>query len=490
MNPRLLWSPRQAFATVVVAVLLVQLAWALAVPAFRGIDEFDHANKAAAVARGQLTDAGPAVKGRLVSVPRDVVEAAEDACASRPYTGHDRCFAVGTQADGLVTVNSSASAYNPAYYAVVGTLARPFTGSWALGAMRAATAVLCALLLGWAAALTSRWARTGWAFLAMGVALTPSLLYSTSIVSPNGLEYAGAVLVWSSLWGLLDEDLPPRASLVGFTVGAALTVTMHTTGPLWVALICSLVFLLEPTRGWVRRVRAAPLAWATSAGVVALVTIASVSWVRYAGTNTLGPADETMPALTVPDLLREFVLWVLQSIGAFPLRDEPASEVTYLLWLLVFVAGAVFFFLRADGRERWVQVLVTAACLLVPLALTLIGYASLGLAWQGRYGLPLSVGMPLLAGWVLSRRGVRVPVPVAAAVVGCLAVASAFAVVRVAQLETQTAPHAPLATQLPLGLALVAVLAALGPLLLLRLVVVPRSIRRDASVPERETVAA
>ena len=45
-------------------VLLVQLAWILTVPPFRGIDEFDHAYRAAAVAHGQwLPRASASVRG-------------------------------------------------------------------------------------------------------------------------------------------------------------------------------------------------------------------------------------------------------------------------------------------------------------------------------------------------------------------------------------------------------------------------------------------
>jgi hypothetical protein len=486
VSARPLWSPRRAFSSMFVSVLLVQLAWALAVPAFRGLDEFDHAYKAAAVARGQLHDAGPtrAGDGRLVSVPRDLVAAARDACRSRPYTGHDSCRPVGTQTDGLVTVDSSAAAYNPAYYAVVGTVALKFSGAWALVAMRGATILLCALMLGWAAAVTARWARTGWPFVTMAVGLTPVLLYSTTIVSPNGLQYAGAVLVWSSMLGLVDDQHSARRFLPALTAGAAVTVATHTTGPLWLLLIALTVFLLEPLRGWVGRVRSDPRAWVASAGLIGAATAACAFWVRHARTNALGAPDESMPALTVTDLLREVLLWVLQTVGAFPMRDEAAAPVTYVVWMLVFLGLAGLFFRRASSRQRWVQVLLALACLVVPLALTLIAYSSLGLAWQGRYGLPLSVGMPLLIGWALSQRGVGLPPRVAGTVLAALGVASAFAVVQVARHETALAPHPPLADHLPLGLVLVGALAVIAPLVMLRLLTA-RGVAAPGSAPAR-----
>ena len=487
-------SPRRAFHLMFVSALLAQLAWALAVPAFRGIDEFDHAYKAAAVARGELLDVGPSEegRGRLVPVPRDLVSAASDACESRGYTQRDNCHPVATRAHGLVTVASSATAYNPAYYAVVGTLASRFSGAWSLVVMRAATAVMCALLLGWAAAVTARWARNGWPFVSLAVALTPVLAYSTSIVSPNGLQYAAAVLVWSALLGLAAERPRPRAFLPAFTTGAAVVVATHTTGPMWLALICLTVLLLRPLRGWVPRLRSDPWPWATSALVIGLVTAGCLLWVRLAQTNTLGEPDPAMPGLTARVAAREALLWVFQSIGAFPMRDEPAAAATYVLWLLVFIAGAVLFFARATLRQRLVQLFLALCCVVVPLVLTVIAYPSLGLAWQGRYGLPLAVGMPLLAGWAFSRQDIRLPSRTAVLVLGALGVASAFSVVQVARHEALRAPHPPLADHLPLGLplglALAAAIAVVAPLLLLR-VMPGRAVEAPVQVPEAQPVA-
>ena len=47
-------------ALLVLGALVMQAAWILALPPFRGADEFDHAYRAAAVAHGEfIADAGP-----------------------------------------------------------------------------------------------------------------------------------------------------------------------------------------------------------------------------------------------------------------------------------------------------------------------------------------------------------------------------------------------------------------------------------------------
>ena len=64
----------RTLALTLLGVLLVQAAWVLAVPPFRGSDEHDHAYKAAAVARGDWSwdhEVSPMGWGAFVRAPAD-----------------------------------------------------------------------------------------------------------------------------------------------------------------------------------------------------------------------------------------------------------------------------------------------------------------------------------------------------------------------------------------------------------------------------------
>ncbi len=188
--------------------LLLQLAWISALPPFAGVDEFDHAYRASAVAHGQITTDHVAAtdgRGELVVVDRSIAEAARAQCEARTYTGPDNCRPVADAGPGLVTIASAAASYNPAFYFVVGHLAKPFDGADALYVMRLVTAVLCSLFLALAAWLTCLWARTRWPLVGLMVASTPVLVYSTSIASPNGLEMCAALSVWVALLGFREQ---------------------------------------------------------------------------------------------------------------------------------------------------------------------------------------------------------------------------------------------------------------------------------------------
>ena len=112
----------------------------------------------------------------------------------------------------------------------------------------------------------------------------------------------------------------------------------HTTGVMWLAL-----------RG--RRDRAAPAAEplacalprhsrARSTGAV------SSSALGGAGLRRLDPAGQDQrphvhrhgsTISSCGDLAKGQIAWALQTIGAFPMRNEPAPAIVYVLWLVPFV---------------------------------------------------------------------------------------------------------------------------------------------------------
>jgi len=114
-------SPVRHFGAGVLAGLsALLLAWILLIPPFGGTDEFDHAYRAAAVARGQwFATPSDATRGTgaWLEVPRDIVDAARPECQVRSYTTAADC--VGTAHGDTVRIASGAGRYQPVFYAVV-----------------------------------------------------------------------------------------------------------------------------------------------------------------------------------------------------------------------------------------------------------------------------------------------------------------------------------------------------------------------------------
>lgn len=462
------FSPRRVFWTFLVGSLLVQVAWILTLPTFRGIDEFDHVYKAEAVASGQWLSRAQAPNGRgaLVEVNESTIRAASEVCDWYDYTLPGNCHPIEELGGGRATVATAAGGYNPAYYLVVGTAAKPFEGDAANQVMRLTTALMCSLLLAWGAALTARWARTTWPLLAYLTASTPMLLYSTSIVAPNGLTYSGALLVWMAILSLDQAPHAPTSAAAGLVAGAVAMLPTHTTGPLWLALIGLTALLFRPLRQWLALVRANPRTFSMVAALVATAGTASLLWTRQSRANTLGEPDPVYAdGYSAGDLVTQQMLWVLQSIAAFPTRAERAPVLVYAVWIAIFVGVLLLILWRGVRRERLMLVVLLVLFFLVPSLLTHLAFPSEGFAWQGRYSLPIAFGFTALAVRAAGRRERADRGPWATTFFALTAVAMAVSTVSVGMREATDGPTSPVAASIPLGFVVVALLSVVGVLL-------------------------
>lgn len=419
----------------VVGAALLQLLWVTVVPPFRASDEFDHAYRASGAAAGQWRATEEATDGRgiLVVASESLVRAAQRQCESLGYTGPDNCTPAEQLGDGQVLVGSGAGNYNPLFYWVVGTAGAAFEGASSLYAMRFTGALLCLLLIAAAAWALSRRRRWSWATVGLPLALTPVLLFSTTVAAPNGLEMAAGLALWSSLLSLRDvEDRrDERGLLVLAVVSACVLGVLRMLGPMFLGLIVLTAVALDPglPRRLLQRHRALFL---SGAALVTAAVAFGAYWILTTG--SVQSSGRQGSDFSWPMLIR----WPLQAIAAFPYRDQPGPAVVYPVFLLAFLALVVAAWRAGTRRERVVLAAMGVAALAVPLVLTAVTHAGRGTMWQGRYGLPFTVGLVVLAVVVLDRRGVpltwaqpRVLVPGALT----LAVGAAASLVKVLQKE-------------------------------------------------------
>ena len=437
-------------ALVLLATLLAQAAWILAVPPFRGMDEFDHAFRASGVASGQwrLHDQAAGGRGLLVDVPDDLVAASKGQCEGLAYIVPETCAGDGPGTEpGTVRATTSAANYEPVFYWVVGTAGEPFTGANSLYAMRAMAALLCAIVLALAAWCLTTWVRGWWAFVGLFVGLTPTLIYSTTIAAPNGLEMAAGVCLWAALLGLGGRDTTgsttgaalagtalvrrERWLLAAATLSVVLLAGLRALGPLWVVLILACVTALRGPRSMLDVARRHRGQIALAGTLAVAVSVAVLLWNRGNVPITPGAKNHDIDA-SWGQVVR-WPNWILGSIGAFPYRDQPAPLTVHLLVLLVMLAMLVVAVRRAH-HGRVAVVLATTLCFVVPSVLVAISLQGRGGMWQGRYDLPFTAGVMLLTGLVLDRvrwrsggRDVRLP----ALAVLMLAVAQVVSVVHV-----------------------------------------------------------
>lgn len=430
---------------VFVGALLLQAAWILAVPPFRGIDEFDHAYRAAAVAQGEWI-AHPAAGDAMVMVPLHIIDAANPVCASMPYTGLEDCAAQTLLPDGRGAVVSGAARYNPVFYWLIGTLADPFTGYTALYVMRIVTAILCAAFLGMAAAAAAISSRAGWALVGPLVAATPVAIYSGSIAAPNGVEIGAAMLVWCALLGMSRGDLTAsrQRTLVWLSViGALPLVTVRALGPLWLALLVLTVLMMVGGRQAINTCKRTPRTIMAASAIVLVGTLMAAAWTRSQNALQLRVGDG-IDGDPVAGAVSQIPLWIFQSIAAFPTRNEQAPAVVYACSALVGLALVVSAFRYASNAQRMAIGLGIALTIAVPFWITVTTWHEYGAAWQGRYTLPYSMGVLLIAAHALDVRGWRPRMLGFALLCGgvLLTIAQATSAVRVLLLERIYSPLA------------------------------------------------
>lgn len=437
-------SPRRFAVVVATGYVVLQTLWILTVPPFRGVDEFDHAYRAAGAATGQwrLTEPASDGRGMEVIVPADLVAAASAQCDWLPYPGPDNCFPIAEVGDDEVVIATSAALYNPVWYAVVGQAGRPFEGATSLYAMRIATALVCALGVGvaaWALALRrpGRWTRCG--FLA---ALTPVWIYSTVVPGPNGPEMAAGLMLWMSLLAVFDPEVSlrydrPLLCLAG--CAACVLATLRLLGPMWLGLVVLAVAVVVGHRHVLAVIHRRAGWWAGVSGVVVAAVVAGSWWSLdqgLTGTSLDVQGQGPMPEFEVGT--KPFA-WTLGMIAAFPLRRETAHPAVYMCTSLALGFVLVAAVMRARARYRAALIVMLTLVVVLPVLLTAATMEQQGVIWQGRYQLAWAVGIPVVAGAVLDRTGFLAgerdkPVFL---VVGLLAIAHAMSVWGVALGETR-----------------------------------------------------
>jgi hypothetical protein len=234
------------------------------------------------------------------------------------------------------------------------------------------------------------------------LAATPVLVYSTTIVAPNGPEMAVGLSLWSSLLAFCEvESKRLQRQLLWMAIASAVVMgTLRLLGPLFILLIVGTVAAMR----WRRFQEGIRRHWHVVAAGTVLVgaSVAQFAWWTFGPLTLNGSQNEADGGNEF--LMGNLLVWPLQSIAAFPYRDSMAYPLIYgIVGALVITILAVAA-RRATGRQRTVLFIALGVTLALPVLLTLVTMGDRGVIWQGRYGLPYGVGFVLLAGIIIGSR--------------------------------------------------------------------------------------
>lgn len=383
--------------------------WALATPVMGVPDEPAHTIYAAAAVRGEVWEEtqGPVTQ---VTVPADwaIVGSLPNCFAFQPDVPAGCAPALTGEQPGSAEVTTTAGRYPPAYYFYSGLPTLVADGAEAVYLMRGLTAALVAGLLASGLCSVLSLSQRLLPVLGFTLATTPMLFFFAGAVNPQGPEIAAAICLWASGAVLLRrlaehpvEDLSWSNPHLRRVLAATGVLTLiRPLSLLWLALI--VIFLLitsSPSTVLPRLLRSRPVL--TALPLLVATSGATLVWIVLR--DALGQQDVTEFADLPPEqaLLRSAAKandMFAQMIGYFGWLDSPAPGWAYVVYTLTLGALAALALPRLTRGQRLAVAAVAVTVLVLPVLLELTSYRESSFAWQGRYTLPLAVGVPILLG--------------------------------------------------------------------------------------------
>jgi hypothetical protein len=376
--------------------------------------------RAASVARGELVgdkEDGLPEYDRVVTVPQHLVKPGDNAfypepdlfvpCYAYQPDQSASCFGSLPAASGSVRAPTSVGLDLPVFYAVVGLPSLVTSTSSGVYLMRIVSALICAALLA-SALMSLRSVVPGWlAASGLGFALTPMTAFLAGTVNPNGLEICAAIGAWAS-GAVLAHNASTRVDplLVRRTaIAMAVLVLMRGLSPLWLGII-GVTCLALASRAGLRNLAASASVrrWGVLVIGASLFTVAWVLIVRPLD-NLYRHGPDPGPVGVSTLFRRSFATSFDQyrtMIGKVGWLDTSVPVLTYALWTVVLGALVVLAIAFASRRHAAIVVALAGLSIIVPVLIDVSQARKIGLGWQGRWTLPLAVGVPIVAALALA----------------------------------------------------------------------------------------
>lgn len=423
-------------------VTCLTFSWVLMQPPYSVADEPSHTIKAVASAYGQFDR--PQVIGQFgygaysYEVPKVFTSIWHSTCYNDDTRTTAACigdFPPGTE---LVGTTSTAGPNPPTYYVAIGWLGRLFPSQTGFYLMRFLGALLFCLTLTFTFALQYFKSKSRNAWISIPLLLTPAVSSFSAVINPFAFEIAAAALFWTSAFLLSDSRHPNRESkqLWGALVGSALFFScIRPAAFVWLTMITFFVIISVP--GNInrqlyfqdKRMRSI-LGIAFNAIVISLaLSYRKQTDLVVDPANTIapmvGPGGSVFSNILVS--YRDLGLFFRQLFGFFGWTSF-YPPVAVPLFFLTAITFSIVIMRISTWRLRTSLVALMGFVYLGPVVLEGARASSLGFFYQGRYILPVAIGIPIFI-WLRGEERVRnrYSLPLTRTIVGLSAGSSIFA---------------------------------------------------------------
>lgn len=395
-------------------MVVIGSSWALASPLFSYPDEPAHVIYAAGAVRGGLFGT-PNGQFSEVSVPASYTSIENPTpCFAFEAERSAACLPpLRADVQGEARVGTLAGRYPPLYYLYAGLPSLVATGAMGIYLMRVMTVLLSAALLASAIASARARTRNPWPLAGLVLAMTPMVLYFMGAVNPQGPEIAAGVGLWTAGIAVLARADSPGAHdhrmrtrlVLRMIVAAAVLATVRPVAPIWLVVIVfsiMVAYMQWSTLRALSRLRTIRI----GVPVIAVLACGTAAWVLLR--DFLQPEKSTFSYISSQHALtisfERIGYWLRQMVGILGWLDTDLPAFTYNAW--TGMIGLILLLALAYGGKRGILAIcgLIAAGIIISMAAEFSSYAEHGFGWQGRYVLPLFVGVPILAGQVLHDR--------------------------------------------------------------------------------------
>ncbi len=292
----------------------------------------------------------------------------------------------------------------------IGTLAGP--NDFAFRLSRATNAGACALLLALAFACLKRRSLSAMPLL---IALTPGVIFISSVISPSGVEICAAVALWVALSSFITATDVYRIEAVTVAISGVALIAARPLGVLLYGVIAVIVVIAG---GSIQNLRTHLRKHVIVYGLHSIAALLMVWWYvvifnavvdpkMTAGLYKMGFGAQFLHAIgDIPRVIDE-------SIGNYGWLDTPTPRPIAFVVFAATVAIVVVSWSSLTGSAKRALGFLGVACVVLVIAEDFNYYKILrGFGVQGRHLTPLFVGIPILGARYLqiSNRSKRVVV--------------------------------------------------------------------------------
>jgi hypothetical protein len=427
----------------------------MAMPLLMQPDEPSHAMRAAAVARGQLTwkdredvsfdeflrarptrDLDPAHRyvrrtNTVVDIPEGYASLETVPVCVAIEDGNDASCAPEVSSSSTIVEARPYTGTYPPLTAIVESPGGRFDAPVGLVVMRLCTVLVAAALLSTGVVAVRR---LGGGFTAVGFALvlTPVTLSLTAAINPSALEIASAACLWPSLLDVARPGPVDRGAVWRTVAAACVLILSRPLSPAIFVAIVATVMIATPWREPFRAICRERRAWVWGL-IVAVAFVFAVTWIVVARPDqaVVGLPDPRGATDVLRDSLSRIPKRTGELIGPIGWLDIPLPGWFVAAWLALAGLLALTGFVLGSWRRRLALLMLLAGTLVGPALAEWPSADEFGLIWQGRYTLPLAMGLTILGGWTVHEQGVdrrRAMRALGVVVVAAIALANLLAV--------------------------------------------------------------